>query len=69
MMACFRSQEALAQPLFSIGWSDAATVMPQQRQYFFFGPGYLRVKKRTRAHTHTHTQNIEKRKKRKADKI
>ena len=34
-----RSHEALAQPLLSIGWSVAATVMPQQRQYFFLVPG------------------------------
>jgi len=27
-------------PLFRPGWSLAPTVMPQQRQYFFLGPGY-----------------------------
>jgi hypothetical protein len=29
----------LAQPELSVGWSEAATLMPQQLQYFFFLPG------------------------------
>ena len=37
MICCFRSQEAVAQPLLRLGWSDAAMVLPQPNVVTYAG--------------------------------